>query len=206
MFVYLACAGGASSSMYAMSIFQGTQVYTSLKVTLCDLNEAFKNQKELGDKYELILVYGPIDALRKETLFAFAKLFSVVLVAPQVRYLIPAKKELVSGTPLKVEAMPMKTFGKMLGKDALDDLLNLLIPIDNARGAFSENYYQNFLRDKDFVIWGMGGDGKQRFYQDLKSELTTQNISFTESSFSVEKLFAPESEKNSWLSFVLRGG
>ncbi len=188
MLVYLACSGGMSSSFYGRKMQMALEKKTDLSVGLYDFNQGLTLAENNQLENNINLVYGGISQLNIHNLLSFIKYFSLILVAPQVQYLMAEKEKLVANTPLFIEKMNPNTFGKMSDEGA-DTLLDQLIFIDDLRGSVSSNFFQGQGLDHPFTIWAMGGDRKQKFYLELHATFLSADIKVKEESYTLEKLY-----------------
>lgn len=92
MFVYICCAGVATSSLFFSKIRKASK---EDNILVDDLMTILTDFKEIKNKYEYILVYGPARFIRESAIrdYALDKIIDLILVCPQVRYLVPLIKK-----------------------------------------------------------------------------------------------------------------
>jgi len=114
MFIYVGCAGGASSSMLCNRFANALQVkHEEKKVTSDSVKEVLMKKEEFQNTYDIVIAYGGIDFITADSAQDFGEVFDIVLVAPQVRYRATDKAKLLADYPTIVTEFPMKLYGTM---------------------------------------------------------------------------------------------
>ncbi|GGC94286.1 PTS sugar transporter subunit IIB [Enterococcus wangshanyuanii] len=201
MFVFIGCAGGGTSSMFCQRIVKASE-HSTLKTSFDDLESVMRHEKELAAESDIIFAYGGINAIRPQIVYDFTQLFDVVLIAPQVRFMTKAKKELLADYPIVVKDIDTRLFGLMDGERALDGLLEELITIDIERGYQSKKSVNNKASDKNIDIFVLGGDRKEAFFQSFTNALRNLGLVLLEESYSLEQLYTDHSEKEYDIRFL----
>ncbi|MGX7350430.1 hypothetical protein RU97_GL001415 [Enterococcus canis] len=189
MFIYVGCAGGGTSSMLCQRIVKAIQQDENLTAIFTDVGNAFRKQREYGNDYDLVFAYGGIGAIRSYNAFDFGRLFDVVFVAPQVRFLTPTVKDLLREFTTVVRDIPMKIFGMMDGPRAFADLLDELITLDDERAYQSATMTATKASDKDIEILVVGGDSQSSYFQQCFAEWETGELPYSTENFSLERLY-----------------
>ncbi|MHC5248081.1 PTS sugar transporter subunit IIB [Enterococcus sp. LJL90] len=190
MFIFVGCAGGGSSSLFCQKIAQHVnEEDQNLTAVALDAFTALAKYKAYGDKYDLIFVYGGINALSASSAFEFGQLFDVVFVAPQVRYLTKEKIRLLADYPTVVQDIPPKIFGMMDGQQAYADLLDQLIELDYQRGYQSAIHSASKAADKNMEILVINGNADGRLFTQFFEYLGELGIRPIAEKFSLEGLF-----------------
>lgn len=121
MLVYICCAGGATSSLFAQKIQEagGEQIHIEI------IYEALNKLHDLLDTYKLVLVYGPASLLNQRFIeeYHLERQMQAVWIAPQVRFMKDSITSALQDYPISVHVIDMLTFGRMDGKKALHDIL-----------------------------------------------------------------------------------
>lgn len=122
MLVYICCAGGATSSLFCSKIKKASN---KDNVLVDDLMTILTDFKEIKNKYEYILAYGPAGFIRESAIIDYSldKIIDLILVCPQVRYLVPSIKKVTEPYNITCDSLDMKTFGTMNGEKALKDII-----------------------------------------------------------------------------------
>ncbi|MDU5110809.1 MAG: hypothetical protein E6248_10195 [Clostridium sp.] len=122
MLVYICCAGGATSSLFCSKIKKASN---KDNVLVDDLMTILTDFEELKSKYDYILAYGPAGFIRESSIgdYALDKIIDLILVCPQVRYLVPSIKKVTEPYNISCDSLDMKTFGTMNGEKALKDII-----------------------------------------------------------------------------------
>lgn len=122
MLVYICCAGGATSSLFCSKIKKASN---KDNILVDDINTILTNFKELKNKYEYIFAYGPAGFIRESSIrdYALDKIIDLILVCPQVRYLVPSIKKVTEPYNISCDSLDMKTFGTMNGAKALKGII-----------------------------------------------------------------------------------
>ena len=132
MFIYVGCAGGASSSMLCNRLANAIQTLNSDKrVTSDAVSVIMMNPLAYQENYDIIVAYGGIDYIRSQNAAEFGALFDIVMVAPQVRYHTKDKMKLLQDYPTIVADFPMKLYGTMDAIGVNQFIQNLLEVKDN---------------------------------------------------------------------------
>ncbi|VYT67362.1 PTS beta-glucoside transporter subunit IIB [Clostridium tertium] len=122
MLVYICCSGGATSSLFCSKIKKSS---TEDNVLVDDIMTIISNFDEYGDKFKFILAYGPAGFIKESSIkdYNLDKIIDLILVCPQVRYLVPSIKRITESYNIACDALDMKTFGTMNGEKALKDII-----------------------------------------------------------------------------------
>lgn len=125
MFVYICCAGGATSSLLCEKIKKSA--IGKLKVHLDPILLVASDLKAGKlDDYDIILGYGAASAITDNFVneYNLNKLLDLVLIAPQVRFEINNIQKVMNPYNIPTEGIDMKTFGYMNGDKILDKILS----------------------------------------------------------------------------------
>lgn len=193
MFVFIGCSGGGTSSMFCQKITLAAQ-NSAVTVKFYDVETVLKNPGSYGSGVDVILAYGGIDFIREDNVDEFARVFDVVLVAPQMRYRTQAKQALLQDYPLMVQDINPLLFGRMQGATALEELLDLLLVLDEQRGFVAEKSRLNKAGDKNMEVFVMGGDRQQPFFRSFTQGLAERGIRVKEESFHLESLYTEKEQ------------
>lgn len=122
MLVYICCAGGATSSLFCSKIKKASN---KDNILVDDLMTILSDFGEIKNKYEYILAYGPAGFIRESSIrdYTLDKIIDLILVCPQVRYLVPSIKKVTEPYNIYCDFLDMKTFGTMNGEKALKDII-----------------------------------------------------------------------------------
>lgn len=157
MFVYICCSGGMSSSLFCSRMVTAlNETYPVLKVKAAHLDTVMARESTYRDKYDLILVYGGVEFIRPENAFDLNQLIDVILIAPQVAYLLPLKQAILKDYPIIIKLIDKKIFGTMAGVQAASDLLDELVSLDMARSYLSASLIETKNVDKNIELLLMG--------------------------------------------------
>lgn len=121
MLVYICCAGGATSSLFAQKI----QEAGGEQIMIEGIWNIIPNLEAYLQDYKLVIAYGPASILKE----AFLKenqledKLKAVWIAPQVRFMKDTIKKQLQAYPISVDTIDMLVFGQMDGKRALYDIL-----------------------------------------------------------------------------------
>lgn len=165
MFIYVGCSGGGTSSMFCQKMVKEIAKQGNLSAVFTDVTTAFLKRREYGNAYDLVFVYGGIGMITQNTVDDFGRLFDVVFVAPQVRFLTESIQKLLKNFPTIVKDIPMKIFGKMNAYDAYDLLLEELIFLDEKRAYQSDMVTVTKAQDKDIEILVVGGSSQEKYFK-----------------------------------------
>lgn len=198
MFIFIGCAGGGTSSMFCQRIVQEINTTDENLSAVFDSVEAvLKKQRALGGAYDLIFAYGGLDVIRGSNAFEFGKLFDVILVAPQVRYLMASKQRLLQNYPTIVKDLPPQLFGRMDAKSGYQEILAELITLDDERAYLSSILDTTKRADKNPELLWLAGDQKHPLVTQLLDHWQDKlNLRVLQQSFNVELLydFVPEKD------------
>ncbi|GAA0086321.1 hypothetical protein UT300007_27600 [Clostridium sp. CTA-7] len=122
MLVYICCAGGLTSSLFCSKIKNAS---TEDTILIEDIMNVILNYKEYNEKYNLILAYGPAEFVKESSVndYSLNNLIDLILICPQVRFLLPSIKKIMEPYSIKCDVLDMKTFGTMNGEKALKDII-----------------------------------------------------------------------------------
>lgn len=189
MFIYVGCSGGGTSSIFCQKMANEISQQQNLTAVFTDVETVFQQQREYGNAYDLIFVYGGIGAIAHHNAFDFGQLFDMVFVAPQVRFLTAKIKTLLAGFPTIVKDIPMKIFGRMNTKEACALLLDELIVLDEKRAYHSDIVATTKAQDKDIEIMIIGGSSQDSYFQYFFKQWEAQEIFYHVQSYSLESLY-----------------
>lgn len=121
MLVYICCAGGATSSLFAQKI----QEAGGDQIIIEGIWDIMPNLENYLKEYKLVLAYGPVsiltDAFMKE--HHLEDKLKAVWIAPQVRFMKDTIKKQLSAYSVSVDTIDMLVFGQMNGKKALHTII-----------------------------------------------------------------------------------
>lgn len=163
MFIYVGCAGGGTSSMFCQRIVKEIQQRDeNLRAVFEDVQRVAKNAAAYSGAYDLVFAYGGAGAIREYTAFEFGSLFDVVYIAPQVRFMTPAIRELLAPYPTLVRDIPMAIFGNMDAAQAYPLLLEELVLLDDERAAQSgqKNATKGSDKNMELLVLGQASDSR----------------------------------------------
>ncbi|WP_225046725.1 PTS sugar transporter subunit IIB [Lacticaseibacillus kribbianus] len=189
MHIFVCCAGGASSSMFCARLAQAINTTDENLSASFDTVDAVLAQSPFAPCADLVFAYGGIDAIRPATAYDFGSLFDVVLVAPQVRYLTPAKQAVLADYPTVVADMDSRVFGLMDGNRGYQALLDQLMTLDLMRGFQSGLDFASKRGDKDLELLVVGASRTDRAIETLTQGLAAQGIRTVQEHFELDKLF-----------------
>lgn len=175
MFIFVGCAGGGSSSLFCQRIVAAiNQTDPNLRATFTDVKSALNNPEGLLGDYDLLFAYGAIEAVQIHNAFDFGQIFDVILVAPQVRYLLEKKQALMADYQTVVADISGEIFGRMDGVVAFDELRGELLLIDLLREYRSSLLQASKSADKDLEILVIGADHKNPQFTQVFDQWQTQ--------------------------------
>lgn len=206
MFIFVGCAGGGTSSLFCQRMV--TEINSNdenLRAVFADIEQVLRKQIAYSTNYDLVFAYGGIDCIRSYNAFDIGQLFDVVFLAPQVKFLLPSKVELLKEYPTIVKAIPMKLFGTMNSAQGRDLLLDELIDLDLRRNYQSQILVSSKSSDKDFEIFVAGLNSEDSYFTELLSLLDSQNIRVVKESFQLEILYDFHPEADFEIRFVFGG-
>lgn len=188
MFVFIGCSGGGTSSMFCQKIALAAQS-SAVAINFYDVETVLAHPGTYGSQADVVLAYGGIDFVRPDNVDTFARVFDVVLIAPQVRYRTQAKQALLKDYPVVVQELNPLLFGRMQGEVALAELLDLLLVLDEERGYVAQKSRLNKAGDKNMEVFVLGGDRQQAFFQNFVQALAARGIRIQEESYHLESLY-----------------
>lgn len=126
MLIYICCAGGITSSLFASKIKDAA---SKNNVAITDIFTALK-KPELQENHDFVLAYGPIELFSHNRSDNIIKDIDVILICPQVRYLEEnTKKAVLPHNPnCYITSLDMKLFGTMNGAKVFESLLSIINP------------------------------------------------------------------------------
>lgn len=196
MFIYVGCAGGSTSSMFCQRIVKEIEENdANLSAVFADARTINQKQVAYGEKYDLVFSFGGVGAIEKHSAFEFGKLFDVVFIAPQVRYLTESKQKLLAEYPTVVSDIPAEIFGMMDGKKAYDGLLEQLVTLDDQRAYQSSIISPTKSADKNIELFVIGNKGES-FFKGLQNYWESQAIRCHVENYSLENLYQFEPKKD----------
>lgn len=119
MIVYVCCAGGLTSSLFCSHIKSEAKDKEILVDSIEIVFDLYK--KGQLDKYDYVLAYGAAEKVNKAFVdeYNFKELIDLILISPQVRFLLNSISKLVSPFNIPCNVIDMRTFGTMNGKEGL---------------------------------------------------------------------------------------
>lgn len=190
MFIFVGCAGGGTSSMFCQRMVKEITTHDpNLRAVFDDVQSVAKKRCAYGANYDLIFAYGGASAIRDYTAFEFGKLFDVIYVAPQVRFLTAGIRELLQGYPTAVKDIPMKIFGRMDAPKAYGDLLDDLVILDEQRGYQSSLDSASKGLDKNPEILMVGTSRDDPLIRQLLTQLTNLGLRCLAEKFTLTALY-----------------
>ncbi|WP_125703990.1 hypothetical protein [Lacticaseibacillus daqingensis] len=195
MFIYICCAGGASSSLFCARLGEAINASAEpLTACVTDLTNALATPATFGAQADLVIVYGSVDAVRPATVLAFGRLFDVILVAPQVRYRTARLATLLAGYQTQVRDLNARIFGRLAGDAGLVELREMLIELDLARGATDGARFVTAAGDRDLTLLVYGASRSDPAIQQLTQDLLALDLHCAQTRFSLETLYEPPRE------------
>lgn len=190
MFVYICCAGGMSSSLFCIRMVTAlNEMYPALKVTSAHLDTVMSKETTYRDKYDLILVYGGVDVINPENAFELNQFIDVILIAPQVAYLLPLKQVVLKEYPIIVKLIDKKIFGTMAGVRASSDLLDELVDLDLERSYLSAAMIETKNADKNIELLLTGLDRKGDVAKQLVHSFESMGLRVVQEKYGLENLY-----------------
>jgi cellobiose-specific phosphotransferase system component IIB len=190
MFVYICCSGGMSSSLFCSRMVTAlNETYPALKVKAAHLDTVMARESTYRDKYDLILVYGGVEFIRPENAFDLNQLIDVILIAPQVAYLLPLKQAILKDYPIIIKLIDKKIFGTMAGVQAASDLLDELVTLDMARSYLSASLIETKNVDKNIELLLMGVDRKGDFAKQLIQSFEAMGLRVVQEKYGLDTLY-----------------
>ncbi|MEG0276692.1 MAG: PTS beta-glucoside transporter subunit IIB [Coprobacillus sp.] len=124
MLIYVCCAGGITSSLFASKIKDAA---TQNNVAITDIFTAMK-EPELEETHDFVLAYGPIELFSHNRANNFIKEIDIILICPQVRYLEENTKKAVFryNPDCYISSLDIKLFGTMDGAKVFENLLTII--------------------------------------------------------------------------------
>ncbi|GAB2023201.1 hypothetical protein RyT2_22750 [Pseudolactococcus yaeyamensis] len=190
MFVYICCAGGMSSSLFCIRMVTVLETaYPGLKVTATHLDTVMAKETTYREKYDLLLVYGGVDVISPENAFELNQLIDVILIAPQVAYLLPLKQAILKDYPIIIKLIDKKIFGTMAGVEAARDLLDELVTLDLARSYLSATLLETKNVDKNIELLCNGLDRDGDFVKQMVASFEQLGLRVVTEKYSLENLY-----------------
>lgn len=190
MFVYICCAGGMSSSLFCIRMVTALETtYPALKVTSAHLATVMAKEKNFREKYDLILVYGGVDVISSENAFDLNQFIDVILIAPQVAYLLPLKQAVLEDYPILVKLIDKKIFGTMAGVEAAGDLLDELVALDLERSYLSATILETKNVDKNIELLFNGLDRNGDFVKQMIGSFEQLGLRVVTEKYGLENLY-----------------
>ncbi|GHU42846.1 hypothetical protein FACS1894193_08850 [Bacilli bacterium] len=197
MFVYICCAGGMSSSLFCIRMVTALETtYPALKVTSVHLATVMAKEKNFREKYDLILVYGGVDVISSENAFDLNQFIDVILIAPQVAYLLPLKQAILKDYPILVKLIDKKIFGTMAGVAAAGDLLDELVALDLERSYVSATRLETKNVDKNIELLFNGLDRASDFVKQMVDSFEQLGLRVVTEKYSLENLYQFQPKRN----------
>lgn len=196
MFIYVGCAGGGTSSMFCQRMVKEIQQHDeNLRAAFADVQSIAKHAAAYSGAYDLVFAYGGAGEIREYTAFEFGNLFDVVYIAPQVRFMTPALRQLLAPYPTLVRDIPMRIFGNMEASKAYPQLLDELIILDEERAAQSGHKKASKGWDKNIELLILGQASTSRLMGEFSDYLSRWDIRTIKQRFSIPVLYQePEAD------------
>ncbi|MDR2976159.1 MAG: hypothetical protein LBV19_02450 [Streptococcaceae bacterium] len=190
MFIFIACAGGFSASMFCQRVVKEIEAHDENLTAVFDtLDNVFKKSIAYGTNYDLVVAYGGLDQLAAYNSFEFGQLFDVVFIAPQASFKLPEKAELLKDYPTMVQPIPPRLFGMMDGTKASQMMLDLLLELDLWRGYQSQVQVGSKALDKDIEIFVAGGSSGELYFKEMFQFLKENGLRCLAQPYKLETLY-----------------
>jgi cellobiose-specific phosphotransferase system component IIB len=190
MFIFIACAGGFSASMFCQRIVKEIEAHDENLTAVLDTAEnVFKKSLAYGAAYDLVVAYGSVDEMAAYNAFEFGQLFDVVFIAPQASYALPQKAELLKDYPTMVREVPRRIFGMMDGPKSAAMMTELLLELDLWRGYQSQVQVGSKALDKDIEIFVAGGSSGELYFTEMLKFLEGNGIRSIAQPYKMETLY-----------------
>lgn len=197
MFIYVACAGGGTSSLFCQTMVKEINEKDENLTATFDHWESIMRQKKAYDcAYDLVFAYGSIDLIKGYNAFDFGRTFDVILVAPQVRYHTPKINCLLENYPVLIRDLAPRSYGLMDGEQSCRNLLGDLIILDEYRAYQSSIIDQTKAADKNPEILILGGDRDKLPIQRLMKRWDKMGLRVVSDAYSMEELYDFEAESD----------
>ena len=126
MLVYVCCATGNTSGMFCKQIQKASlreQIYVE------EIHELGNHLEDALRDNDLVLAYGSAEILDEKFIrrYPVEDHMQAIWLAPQMRYLKASMKKKLNSFEIPIHVIDMKTFGRMNGKQALQDILDAMI-------------------------------------------------------------------------------
>lgn len=141
------------------------------------------------EKYDLILIYGGIEIIRPENAFDLNQLIDVILIAPQVAYLLPLKQEILKDYPIIIKLIDKKIFGTVAGAQAAGDLLDELVALDLERSYLSATLIETKIADKNIELLLNGLDRKGDCAKQLIQSFEEMGLRVVQEKYGLDTLY-----------------
>ena len=190
MFVYICCSGGMSSSLFCIKMVTALEAtYPALKVRSAHLDTVMARETIYREKYDMILIYGGIEIIRPENAFDLNQLIDVILIAPQVAYLLPLKQEILKDYPIIIKLIDKKIFGTVAGAQAAGDLLDELVALDLERSYLSATLIETKNADKNIELLLNGLDRKGDCAKQLIQSFEEMGLRVVQEKYGLDTLY-----------------
>lgn len=179
-----------SSSLFCIKMVTALETsYPALKVMSAHLATVMTREKNYREKYDLVLVYGGVDAIRSDNAFDLNQFIDVILIAPQVAYLLPLKLAILEDYPILVRLIDKKIFGTMAGPQAASDLLDEFVALDLERSYLSATMIETKNVDKNIELLLNGVDRHGDFAKQLIHSFEQMGVRVIQEKYSLENLY-----------------
>ena len=190
MLLYIWCAGGMSSSLVCIKMVTALEAtYPALKVRSAHLDTVMARETIYREKYDMILIYGGIEIIRPENAFDLNQLIDVILIAPQVAYLLPLKQEILKDYPIIIKLIDKKIFGTVAGAQAAGDLLDELVALDLERSYLSATLIETKIADKNIELLLNGLDRKGDCAKQLIQSFEEMGLRVVQEKYGLDTLY-----------------
>jgi cellobiose-specific phosphotransferase system component IIB len=170
--------------------------YPALRVEAGQISSMLANKRSHAEKYDLVLAYGPIDAIQESEAYDLNELIDVIFVAPQVAYLFPLKQEILKDYPIILKLIDKKIFGTMNGIKASGDLLDELVTLDLERSYASAKCLETKNSDKNIELLAIGLDPKGKFAPQFVAALESSGIRTQQEKYRLDTLYRSQSSSD----------
>ena len=124
-----------------------------------------------------------------ENAFDLNQLIDVILIAPQVAYLLPLKQEILKDYPIIIKLIDKKIFGTVTGAQAAGDLLDELVALDLERSYLSATLIETKNADKNIELLLNGLDRKGDCAKQLIQSFEEMGLRVVQEKYGLDTLY-----------------
>ena len=116
-------------------------------------------------------------------------MIDVILIAPQVAYLLPLKQEILKDYPIIIKLIDKKIFGTVAGAQAAGDLLDELVALDLERSYLSATLIETKNADKNIELLLNGLDRKGDCAKQLIQSFEEMGLRVVQEKYGLDTLY-----------------